>query len=1407
MPSIIVTNNSKTISFSIPGVEVVAAKDYLMLPRFSTARDFKVFNICRSYGYQTDGYYVSLLAATRGHKAFPSVQTIQETKSLSVVKIITEDMEDLIQKSLKNIQSSKFSINIYFGKTYSQKYSELGQKIFKQFLAPLLRVDFAWKGREWHIQNIQLISFAEIPNDHVQFTLECAKQYFAGKMKHARRKVSYNYDLAILVNENEIVPPSNKKAIDKFEWAGEKVGFNVDIIDKDDYDRLSEFDALFIRETTYVNHHTFRFSQRAEADGLVVIDDPASILTVGPITDHGDGSYSATLTSTTDIGSFVLVVRALAVTGQAAFSQSGQQLGIGISPGSLNFGSTALGATTQALVVTVTSTGTGPVSIGASTLSGANPGDFRIVSDGCGVAAVLAGGATCQVSVTFTPTTPARAAILQINDSAPGAPHTVALGGSGAGLTLSPASIDFGSVTQGVPTAPVTVTATNNSSGAVTVTSISFIGANSGDFTTTADACTGAGLAGKGTCAFGVIFTPQGAGARSATLSLASSSPDSPATIGVTGTGVALAPAATLSPSAWAFGQVAVGSTSLAETSTLTSHRHRAAVGHRRVPRQQPAAGLRHRLQHVQWRHAGAGPDLHGIGDVHTQGSVRLLRHAVVHRQRGQPECGARRPGDRRPGGTVPVRSVLHVLRRAAAGPGGRHRQQRVVRRGRLALRAGGYRHCFCGEWGAGSAPGRRRVQALPPDVRARRVVHVHRGSNRILPLGRHQHRRGQDRVPNPRQLGAHGRRARRRFWYAGPGSCGVATLLTRYLPGAPPVSYTPDFRWLGTNLSTPRQFFPCAQSSIVTAGPDGTVWLGVTNSPAIPGIDSPTGFMRISTDGVFLDFMSTNPNGYPTAATLGSDGNLYALLGSGSSCTLERFTAAGAMTPVPLGSSPFIPSCYSLTTGPDGLLWLIGQVLSGTSFVGSMVSVDPVSGTVNTYPAPATDYLTAGPDEGIWFNSDPSAVGRFDIGGGPARAFVTPSVVGFPSTGLGIPSGVRTVTVQSTGTGPLTIAGVSLAGTDASQFLITGNFCTGAVLAPGGTCSVNVVSMPNVARSHHATLVIADDDVFAPQVVRFAEYAISPQPQPVPTSVAFPATLVGQDSATTTVTLNNPGDRPLDVTSVSLGGSNPGDFVIVTDHCSGTSVPVGGACTVTVRFRPTAAGTRTATLTFTDKSDLGHADRDSAGGRRRPDSRRRGRSAGARRPGRSWIPSWSIPSLVDVPERPVQSERDDADRRPAVHDHQRLGSDRDVVLRARRRHMAGDLAVGVQPGRQPLRHSLRVAGHRLHPDVQPDQASVEQPRVPALAAMNPGGSAPVLTARSGSARVADLVATQIQSNGLSNPTVDLYVVPATGGASRRRHRSRGPRWCRREIPTRWSARPTGASVPMARASRSSGST
>ena len=56
------------------------------------------------------------------------------------------------------------------------------------------------------------------------------------------------------------------------------LGIAAELITRKDLGRLGEYDALFIRETTAVDHHTYLFARTAAGEGLVVIDDPDSIL-------------------------------------------------------------------------------------------------------------------------------------------------------------------------------------------------------------------------------------------------------------------------------------------------------------------------------------------------------------------------------------------------------------------------------------------------------------------------------------------------------------------------------------------------------------------------------------------------------------------------------------------------------------------------------------------------------------------------------------------------------------------------------------------------------------------------------------------------------------------------------------------------------------------------------------------------------------------------------------------------------------------------------------------------------------------------------------------------------------------------------------------------------------------------
>lgn len=277
MSIFIVVNNTKEWPFAIDGVEVLDARSYLTEASFADLRGAKVFNLCRSYRYQSTGYYVTLLATARGHRPLPSITTIQDMRSQTMVRFVSDDLDELIQSALAPIHSDEFTLSIYFGRNLAKRYDRLAINLFNLFQAPLLRAHFS-KNHKWTLQKIGPIPLGEIPPEHRDFVIEQAKRFFAGRRGGGRRRVTGKYDLAVLVNPEEESPPSDAKAIARFVKAANQLGLATEIIGRDDYARLAEFDALFIRETTQVNHHTYRFSRRAAAEGLVVMDDPESIL-------------------------------------------------------------------------------------------------------------------------------------------------------------------------------------------------------------------------------------------------------------------------------------------------------------------------------------------------------------------------------------------------------------------------------------------------------------------------------------------------------------------------------------------------------------------------------------------------------------------------------------------------------------------------------------------------------------------------------------------------------------------------------------------------------------------------------------------------------------------------------------------------------------------------------------------------------------------------------------------------------------------------------------------------------------------------------------------------------------------------------------------------------------------------
>jgi len=277
MSILVVVRNPKNWPLHIPDVEVVSSTAYLTDPRYAEIKGAKVFNLCRSYSYQKNGYYVSLLAAARGQKPIPDITALQDMRSGTISRIMSEDLETLIQQNLYDIQGKEHTLSIYFGKNIAKRYDRLAGKLHNLFEAPLLRAFFVFK-KEWQLKRIVPISMSEVPDRHRAFVIAQAQAYFSKKHIRAPKKTVFSYDLAILYDAQDKCKPSNPRAIRRFMRAAIAEGMRPEIITKDDYGRIAEFDALFIRTTTGVNHFTYQFARRAEAEGLAVIDDTESII-------------------------------------------------------------------------------------------------------------------------------------------------------------------------------------------------------------------------------------------------------------------------------------------------------------------------------------------------------------------------------------------------------------------------------------------------------------------------------------------------------------------------------------------------------------------------------------------------------------------------------------------------------------------------------------------------------------------------------------------------------------------------------------------------------------------------------------------------------------------------------------------------------------------------------------------------------------------------------------------------------------------------------------------------------------------------------------------------------------------------------------------------------------------------
>jgi 6-phosphogluconolactonase (cycloisomerase 2 family) len=237
------------------------------------------------------------------------------------------------------------------------------------------------------------------------------------------------------------------------------------------------------------------------------------------------------------IGSSSVVVgsQGLAVSGTATQNVSGPAAQV--FPSSTDFGMVTVGKTSGTKMISLVNTGNQIMAVSGITVAGTNGADFA-ESSTCG--ATLTPNSSCTISVSFLPSlSGAEQAILQISDNAAGTPQVAAISGTGVstapGLTISPSSVDFGTVLTGNTAIVQTVLLTNSGTSALHISSVLLSGANPGDFSES-DTCIGTAVPAQGSCSIAVSFSPKAQGKRTASITVSDDIANSPQSIGVTGT-------------------------------------------------------------------------------------------------------------------------------------------------------------------------------------------------------------------------------------------------------------------------------------------------------------------------------------------------------------------------------------------------------------------------------------------------------------------------------------------------------------------------------------------------------------------------------------------------------------------------------------------------------------------------------------------------------------------------------------------------------------------------------------------------------------------------------------------------------------------------------------------------------
>ena len=263
--------------------KIMTSRDYLARPGLFRGQRPKVINLSRSYAYQSRGYYASLLAEARGHRIIPSIETMIDLSEKKLYANALPELDNALAKALT--KDNRWAdlwpdglLRVYFGHAEDHRFDRFAKLLFDWFRAPALEIHLEPKEQKPKIRRIAFASTAKLDEAETERLHVAMERYTAREWRAAKAKTPAKYAFATLYDPKETLPPSSVETLKHWARHAARMGVDVEPITRKDLPRLANFDALFIRETTSISNHTYRFARRAMQEGMPVIDDPISMI-------------------------------------------------------------------------------------------------------------------------------------------------------------------------------------------------------------------------------------------------------------------------------------------------------------------------------------------------------------------------------------------------------------------------------------------------------------------------------------------------------------------------------------------------------------------------------------------------------------------------------------------------------------------------------------------------------------------------------------------------------------------------------------------------------------------------------------------------------------------------------------------------------------------------------------------------------------------------------------------------------------------------------------------------------------------------------------------------------------------------------------------------------------------------